>query len=414
MSADPITADVVERFVRYAKIDTQADPTSDAVPSTAKQLELSRLLVDELHGLGIADARLDEHGYVLATVPATVAHPVGVVALFAHVDVAPDAPADDVQPQLIDYPGGVLPLPGDPSVTLDPAECPELDKHLGHRLITSDGRTLLGADDKAGVAAMMSLAAVLTAQPEIPHGEIRLVFTRDEEVGRGVALLDLEAVGADYGYTVDGGALGTIEDETFNALELAVTFTGIAAHPGAAKGKMVNAVKVAARFIDSLPADAAPETTEGRQGFINPMLADSAEEQAVVRLNIRDFDRDQLAALHRVVQDLAEAAVAAYPGSSVRIEADEPYQNMKEYLKPYPEVIEAAEEAIRRVGLEPRRGFIRGGTDGSKLSQLGLPTPNLFAGMHNIHSRNEWVCTQDLTACVRTLIELTKVWTEKS
>lgn len=406
--------DALERFRRYVVIDTQADPLSTTVPSTLKQLDLSRLLVEELKAIGLSDAVLDEHGYVLATLPATVEREVPTVAFLAHVDVAADAPAAGVKPQVARYPGGRVPLPGDPSVALDPAISPELDKHVGHELVTSDGTTLLGADNKAGVAEIMAAAAYLARHPEIAHGPIRICFTRDEEVGRGVELLDLERLGADAAYTIDGSNAGTIEDETFNALEATVTFRGIAVHPGMAKGRLVNAVKVAARFVASLPADTlSPETTEGREGFVNPMTSEAQEEKAVVHLNLRDFDRDLLAGHERLIRRLADEAVAAYPGSSVEVEVVEPYRNMKEYLAPHPHVLAAAEEAVRRAGLEPNHTFVRGGTDGSRLSQRGLPTPNLFTGQQDIHSRHEWVCVEDMGAAVATIVHLVQVWAER-
>jgi tripeptide aminopeptidase len=383
------------------------------MPSSAKQLDLSRLLVAELRELGLADAELDEHGYVLATLPSTVDREVPTIALLAHVDVAAGVPAANVKPQVICYQGGRVPLPGDPAVALDPAVSPELLGRIGYDLVTSDGTTLLGADDKAGVAEIMATVSYLLRHPELEHGRVRICFTRDEEVGRGVELLDLERLGAAAAYTVDGTSAGTIEDETWNALEMTVRFHGIAVHPGFAKGRLVNAVKIASDFVASLPRDGlSPETTEGREGFVNPMTSTGRAEEATVHLNLRDFDRETLADHERLVRGLAEKAATAYPGSSVQIEVVDLYRNMKEYLADHPRVVAAGEEAIRRAGLEPVRSFVRGGTDGSRLSQLGLPTPNLFAGQQDIHSRHEWIAVADIGTAVATLVHLVQIWAE--
>jgi tripeptide aminopeptidase len=406
-------AAALERFLRYVRIDTQADPSSTTVPSTQKQLDLSRLLVDELHDIGLADAELDEHGYVLATLHATVDRDVPTIALLAHVDVAPDAPAADVEPQVLLYDGGVVPLPGNPKVALDPELSPELARCVGHRLVTSDGTTLLGADNKAGVAEIMAAAAHLVRHPEIRHGPVRICFTRDEEVGRGVELLDLDRLAADAAYTIDGSDAGSIEAETFSALEATVTFRGIAVHPGYAKDRKVNALKVAADFIASLPRDRlSPETTAGREGFVNPMSMAGIEGELTISMNLRDFDEDLLAEHEQLIRRLAAEAVSAHPGSSVQVETVRPYRNMKEYLAGYPEVIEAATEAVRRAGLEPKPAFIRGGTDGARLSQLGLPTPNLFSGQQDIHALNEWISVNDMGSAVATIIHLCQVWAE--
>jgi tripeptide aminopeptidase len=408
---DAATADALERFLRYVRIDTQADPSSTTVPSSAKQLDLSRLLVRELHELGLADAELDEHGYVFATVPATIAGGVPTIALLAHVDVAPDAPAADVKPQVIRYAGGRVPLSGNPDVALDPQVSPQLDRCVGHRLVTSDGTTLLGADNKAGVAEIMAAAAHLVGHPEIRHGPVRICFTRDEEVGRGVELLDLGRLGA--GYTIDGSDAGSIEAETFTALEATVTFAGVAVHPGLAKGRMVNALKVAGDFLAALPREGlSPETTSGREGFVNPMSMSGQEDRLTIAMNLRDFDEDLLAEHEQLIRRLAAEAVAAHPGSSVEVEVVQPYRNMKAYLGGHPEVIEAAVEAVRRAGLEPKQTFVRGGTDGSRLSQLGLPTPNLFSGQQDIHALNEWVSVEDMGSAVATIVHLTEIWGE--
>jgi len=409
-----LEAGALDRFLRYVRIDTQADPASSTVPSTAKQLDLSRLLVAELHELGLDDAELDDHGYVLATLPATVERPTPTIALLAHVDVAYDAPADNVQPQVVRYEGGRLPLRGDPAVALDPEISPLLTDHVGHELVMSDGTTLLGADNKAGVAEIMTAVDHLLQHPELEHGPIRICFTRDEEVGRGVEELDLDRLGADAAYTIDGSTLGQIEDETFSALEAFVVFTGVAMHPGSAKGRLVNAGKIAADFIASLPRDRlSPETTEGRAGYVHPWSTVGEEEQATVRLLLRDFDRDLLAEHEQLVRRLAEEAVAAYPGARVEVDVVEQYLNMKEYLRDHPRVVQAAEEAVRRAGFEPTLTFVRGGTDGAVLSARGLPTPNIFTGGDDFHSRHEWICVADMGAAVATIVHLAQIWAEE-
>lgn len=403
--------EALERFLRYARIDTQADPASDTVPSSAKQLDLLRLLVDELKALGLDDAHLDEHAYVLATVPATADRPLSAIALLAHVDVAFDAPAIDVKPQVVRYDGGRVPLPGDAAVALDPEVSPRLADHVGHDLVTSDGATLLGADDKAGIAEIMAAVSYLGRHPEIEHGPLRICFTRDEEIGRGVDQLDLETLGADAAYTIDGTTAGEIQNETFGALEATVRFRGIPVHPGVAKGRLVNAVKVAADFVACLPHDRlSPETTDGREGFVNPMSSTAQEGEATVLLNLRDFERDALVTQEQLVRRLAEAAAGRFPGSSAEIDVVEAYANMKEHLRDHPHVLTAAEEAVRRAGLEPRTTFIRGGTDGSRLSERGLPTPNIFTGAEDIHSRHEWICVADMGAAVATIIHLAQHW----
>jgi tripeptide aminopeptidase len=412
--AHATATDALERFLRYVRIDTQADPSSTTVPSTAKQLDLSRLLVAELQDLGLQDAKLDEHGYVLATLPATVERETPTIALFAHVDVAYDAPATNVQPQVVHYEGGRLPLPGDPSVALDPEISPRLADHVGHELVTSDGTTLLGADNKAGVAEIMTAVAYLLEHPELEHGPVRICFTRDEEIGKGVEKLDLDRLSADAAYTIDGGTLGHIEDETWSALKATVVFTGVAAHPGSAKGRLVNAGKIAADFVAGFPRDGlSPETTEGRDGFVHPWSTVSSEETATVRIILRDFDRDQLAGHEQLVRRLAEEAAAAYPGARVEVDVVEQYRNMKDYLRDHPGVVEAAEEAVRRAGAEPTLTFIRGGTDGSVLSARGLPTPNIFTGGEDFHSRHEWICVADMGSAVATIVHLAQVWAEE-
>ena len=407
--------DALARFLRYAVIDTGGDPGSQTFPSTAKQLDLSRLLLEELRALGLADAELDDHGYVMATIEPTVEHDVPTVALLAHVDVSYEAPTTGVKPQVVRYEGGELPLPGDPSQVLSPAEEPELAKQVGNEIVTSDGTTLLGADDKAGVAEIMAAAAYLAAHPELPHGRIRICFTVDEEIGRGTDRLDLERLAADVAYTLDGSTAGEVQEETFSAKSAHVTFTGREIHPGDAKGVMVNAIKAAADFVASLPRDGlAPETTEGREGFVHPLGFNGTTERATVELILRDFDDALLDGHEALVRRLADEAAARWPGSSAQVSVRWQYKNLREYLKREPRAVPFAEEAVRRAGLEPKKKPIRGGTDGSRLSELGLPTPNIFTGGHGFHSRREWVSVPDMGSAVATIVHLVQIWAERA
>jgi tripeptide aminopeptidase len=406
-------ADARDRLLRYVVVDTQGDPRSDTFPTTAKQLDLSRLLVAELRELGLDDAELDEHGYVMATIPATTDRDVPTVALVAHVDVSFEAPATNVKPQVVRYEGGELPLPGDPSQVLSPDEEPELANQVGNDLVTTDGTTLLGADDKAGVAEIVAAAAYLVRHPELPHGRIRICFTPDEEVGRGTDHLDLARLGADVAYTLDGSTAGEVQDETFAAQRALVRFTGREIHPGTAKGVLVSAIKVAADFVASLPADRlSPETTEEREGYVHPVRFEGTTERADVELILRDFEEDLLAEREALVRRLADEAVARRPGSSVDVKVEWQYRNLREYLAAEPRAVPFAEEAVRRAGLEPIKKPIRGGTDGSRLSEKGLPTPNIFTGGHGYHSRREWVSVQDMGAAVATIIHLVQIWAE--
>jgi tripeptide aminopeptidase len=411
--ARELAPDALERFLRYVRIDTQSDPRSDSFPSTAKQLSLSRTLVDELLEIGIEDAHLDEHGYVIATLPSTVDRETPVVGLIAHVDTVPGIPGTGVEPQLIRWQGEDLPLPGDAAQVLSEADCPELADHVGHDLVTSDGTTLLGADDKGGVAEILSAIAYLAHHPEIEHGTVRIAFNPDEEIGRGTDLLDLDAFGADVAYTLDGSTAGEIQFETFGALAASIVFAGRATHPGSAKGVMVNAVKLAAEFVARLPKDhLSPETTDERDGFVHPGRIDGNEELCSVELILRDFDEDKLAHHERLVRDLAAEVAAATPGAKVAVDMRRQYRNMREYLERDPRAVQAANEAVRRAGLEPLHSLIRGGTDGARLSEKGLPTPNLFTGGHAFHSRREWICVQDMGAAAATVVHLVQVWSE--
>ena len=412
--AAELVDDVLERFIRYARIDTQAARVSDTFPSTLKQLDLSRMLADELRGLGIEDVELTEHGYVFGTLPAVGVENGPTVGLLAHVDTAPDASGTGVEPQVWrDYDGSELVLPGDPAQKISPASSRLLQERIGHDIVTSDGKTLLGADDKAGVAEIMGAAKWLLAHPELARARARICFTVDEEVGHGVDHLDLEQFGVDFAYTLDGAEVGGIENETFSAVELKVTFTGVAIHPGSAKGKLVNPVKLAARFVASLPADSlSPETTEEREGFIHPLEITGGTGGATVAVYLRDHDGEKLEQHVALARELAEAAVADEPRATVSFERWDQYRNMREALDRVPQVVEAAMEAARRAGLEPRLESIRGGTDGSRLTELGLPTPNIFTGGNDYHSEREWISVQDMAISAATVVELLRLLAE--
>jgi tripeptide aminopeptidase len=410
-----MTDTVVDRFLRYVVVDTQSDPTSSSQPSSEKQKTLGRMLVEELRAIGLSDAHLDEHGYVYATIPSNVEKPTPVVCFCSHMDTAPDFTGKGVKPCILEnYRGGDIQLSGDPRQIIRVADNPELLNQIGADIITTDGTTLLGADDKAGIAEIMTAAQFLVDNPEVRHGQIKILFTPDEEIGRGVDKVDLRKLGADFGYTVDGETAGDIEDETFSADGVKITLQGVAIHPGFAKGKMQNAIKIASAIIDRLPKDVAPETTCGRQGFVHPISVTGAMEQAVVTLIVRDFEDDGLAAKEAMLETVVKEAMVDYPGSTYTFEVKPQYRNMKVILDRHPEVVENALEAVRRAGMTPKRGSIRGGTDGSRLSFLGLPCPNLFAGGHAFHSPLEWISRQDMEKAVRVLIELVQVWEERA
>ncbi len=410
--AAELSDDVLQRFLRYVRIDTQAEEGAESYPSTAKQLDLSRLLVDELREIGLADVVLDAHGYVFATLPGTAGAP--VIGLIAHVDTTPESPGTGVVPIVHeDYAGEVLTLPGDPGQVIDPAEESALAARIGHDIVTSDGTTLLGADDKAGVAEIMAAAAYLVNDPE-PRATARIAFTVDEEVGRGTDYFDLDVFGAEVGYTLDGSGLGELEIETFSAHQVRVVFRGRGAHPGSGKGKLVNAVKLAAEFVTSLPRDSlSPETTDGREGFIHPSRISGGVEEATVVLIVRDHDDTLLDEHTALLRRLAEEVGASEPRARVSVEVQETYRNMRVAIDRHPRVVVAAEEAIRRAGVEPVRSLIRGGTDGARLSAMGLPTPNIFTGGQNYHSTREWASVQDMAAAAATVVELVRVWGEE-
>ncbi|MCW3121177.1 MAG: pepT [Flavipsychrobacter sp.] len=405
-----------DRFMRYVQIDTQSDPTSPSQPSTEKQKDLSKVLVEDLLAIGIKDAELDEHGYVYATIPATTDKDVPVLCYCSHVDTAPDCSGKGVKPILHkQWDGKDIVLPDDTSIVVSTANHPYLKERIGDDIITASGTTLLGADDKAGVAIIMDLATYLINHPEIKHGKIRILFTPDEEIGRGVAAVDMKKLGAHYGYTLDGGERGHLEGETFSADAAIVTFNGISAHPGYAKGKLVHSMKVAGAFIDMLPkTEWNPETTEGMQGFVHPVSIEGGLEKTVVQFIVRDFDTKKLAEHEQKLSAIADKAVAQFPGATVNFAVKEQYRNMKEILDQHPHVMDNAEEAYKRAGMNVQRMSIRGGTDGSRLSFMGLPCPNLFTGEMGIHSKQEYVSVQDMEQAVETLVHLAQIWEEKA
>jgi tripeptide aminopeptidase len=412
----PTMADtVLDRFLRYVVIDTQSDPHSESQPSTEKQKNLGRVLVEDLLAIGIKDAHLDEHGYVYATVPGNTDKAVPVICWCSHVDTAPDFTGTNVRPQVVlNYQGGDIQLVGDATRVIRVAEHPELANQIGNDIVTSDGTTLLGADDKAGLAEIITAADFLMRNPSVKHGTIKLLLTPDEEIGRGVNKVDLSKLGARFAYTVDGETAGDIEDETFSADGVEVTITGVAMHPGFAKGRMENAIKIAGGIIAKLPRDVSPETTEGLEGFIHPVSVTASMAEATLSFIIRDFETAGLQAKEALIEGIVREVIAAYPGSSYTFKVTEQYRNMKEVLRRNPEIVENAIEAIQRAGMTPRRGSIRGGTDGSRLSFMGLPCPNIFAGGHAFHSPLEWVSVQDMEKAVAMLVELAKVWEERA
>jgi tripeptide aminopeptidase len=412
-----LRSSALERFLRYVTFDTQSDPASSAIPSTPKQLVLLDTLVAELHALGLKDAVRDDRGIVMATIPSTTRKTgVPVIGFVAHVDTSPEMSGADVKPIVHrGYRGGDIVLPDDPSAVLRVAEIPELRGKVGEDIVTASGKTLLGADDKSGVAVAMAVAEHLVKQPGIPHGEVRLAFTPDEEIGHGVRHFDVKRFGAACAYTLDGEGLGRFDCETFSADAMTVTFQGFNTHPGLATNVMVNSIKVAADFIARLPKDGlGPETTGGREGFVHPNDVAASVDRTSVGFIVRDFRTAGLLEKEAMLQRLAREAVAAWPGSSVSFEVREQYRNMREVLERHPQVVELAREAIRRAGLAPVETQIRGGTDGSILSEMGLPTPNMFTGQHNFHSRLEWISAQDMEKSFEVVLELIKIWEEKA
>jgi tripeptide aminopeptidase len=407
---------VTERFLRYVVIDTQSDASSSTCPSTEKQKDLGRLLASELKAIGLADAHLDEHGYVYATIPANTGKSVPVICFCSHMDTSPDCTGTNVKPQIVkNYRGGDIALPADPVQVIRVAEHPELKNQIGNDIITTDGTTLLGADNKAGVAEIMDAAHFFINNPQVKHGTIKILFTPDEEIGRGVDKVDLKKLGADFAYTIDGETAGHIEDETFSADGATITIEGVSTHPGFAKGKMEHAIKIAAAIIDRLPKDTcSPETTEDKQGFLHPIGISGALEQATIGFIVRDFTNEGLKEKERLLENIVRDVMKNYPRSTYRMEVKEQYRNMKQVIDRHPEIVDYAIEAIRRAGLEPHRSSIRGGTDGSRLSFMGLPCPNIFAGEHAFHSRLEWVSRQDMEKAVQTIVHLATIWEERA
>ena len=406
---------VAEKLMRYVQVDTQSDPESLTFPSTEKQKNLSVMLVKELIAMGVSDLEMDEWGYVFATIPSnSTEENIPTICFCSHLDTAPDCSGANVKPVLHkNYQGQDIILPDDPSQVVTVKEHPYLGKRIGDDIITASGLTLLGADDKAGVAIIMQLAHELINDPSHIHGDVRILFTPDEEVGRGVDKLDMDKLNADIGYTLDGGPRGSLEGDTFSANSMTIRFKGVSAHPGYAKGKMVNAVKVMSYFINQLPQAAfSPETTSGSQGFVHPYNLKGQLEESSVDFLIRDFDTQNLEKHQKVLADLAEATINHFEGSSFEVEVNEQYRNMREVLNKHPYIEANAIKAMKRIGIEPQQDLVRGGTDGSRLSFMGLPCPNLFTGEMAIHSKHEYVSVQDMEAAVKTCIEILKVYEE--
>lgn len=407
---------VKDRFLKYVKIDTQSDPASKTVPSTEKQKDLAKVLAKELKEMGAKEIEQDEYGYVYATIPSNTKKDVPVLCFCSHMDTSPDCSGTNVNPVLHEkYNGEPIVLPADKSQVITIEEHPALRQQIGNDIITADGTTLLGADNKAGIAEIMDAAYQLLNNKDIKHGKIRILFTPDEEIGRGVDHVDIKKLGATYGYTVDGETLGHIEDETFSADGMTLDLYGISTHPGFAKNKMVNAIKLAAELIEKLPKTRmSPESTEERHGFVHPVSVGGTIEKATIRFIVRAFELDELKEIEEYVRGLAENIVQRYPGSRYELKIQEQYRNMGEVVNQHPELIENAMEAMRRAGIEPVRTSIRGGTDGSRLSFMGLPCPNIFAGEHAFHSKHEWVSVQDMEKAVDTIVNICQVFEEKA
>jgi len=415
-SSPEFTYTVTERFLRYVVIDTQSDPASPTCPSTEKQKNLGRLLAGELQAMGISDAHLDEHGYVYATIPANTDKKVPVICFCSHMDTSPDCTGKDVKPQIVrNYRGGDIVLPADPTQIIRAADHPALADQIGNDIITTDGTTLLGADNKAGLAEIMDAARFLIQNPQIRHGTIKILFTPDEEIGRGVDKADLKKLGADFAYTIDGETAGNIEDETFSADGATITIEGVSTHPGFAKGKMEHAIKIAAAIVERLPKQTcSPETTEGKQGFLHPIGITGALEKATLGFIVRDFTDEGLKEKEALLESIVKDVMKGFPRSTYRLEIKQQYRNMKQVIDRHPEIIDNAMEAIRRTGLKPVKASIRGGTDGSRLSFMGLPCPNIFAGEHAFHSRLEWVSVQDMEKAMQTIVHLAMIWEERA
>jgi len=410
-----LTYTVTERFLRYVTIDTQSDPASETTPSTPKQKDLGRLLVSELLAMGVTDAHMDEYGYVYATIPANVNKPVPVICFCSHMDTAPDCSGTDVKPIIHkNYSGEDLILPDDTSQIIKLTEHPDLKNQLGNDIITASGTTLLGADNKAGVAEIMDACYQLINHPEIKHGTIRILFTPDEEIGRGVDKADIKKLGAYAGYTMDGESAGNMENETFSADGAKLVIHGVSSHPGFAKGKMESAIKIAGQIIAALPYELSPEGTENKQGFVHPVAIEGHVETASIDFIIRDFEDDKLAEHANIIRQVADKVLKNFPGSSYTLDIKPQYRNMKSVLDKHPQIVDYGMEAMKRAGLDAKLCSIRGGTDGSRLSFMGLPCPNIFAGEHAFHGKHEWVSVQDMQKAVETILHLCMVWEEKN
>ncbi len=406
---------VTERFMRYVKIDTQSDPLSSSCPSTEKQKNLSRILVQELHAMGIKDAEIDEHGYVYATIESNTTKKVPVLCFCSHVDTAPDCSGSNVKPIMHkNYQGADIVLPGDTTQVVKISEHPDLREMIGHDIITTDGTTLLGSDDKSGLAEIMDAAYFLMNHPELKHGKIRILFTPDEEIGRGADKADIKKLGANYGYTLDGGRAGTLENETFSADGVTIKIKGFSTHPGYAKDKMQHAIKIASQIINKIPQDKTPESTERKQPFIHPTSINGGLEEVEMKFIIRAFDTPTLLKLEEELRQITVETLSGYDKSSYEFNVVQQYRNMREVLEKTPQIIDYALEAIKRTGLTPELDSIRGGTDGSRFSFMGLPTANLYAGEHGIHSKQEWVSVQDMQKAVETIVHLCSIWEERS
>ena len=402
---------LLDRFLRYVRIDTMADERSTTYPSSPNQLVLGKMLLDELLALGLKDAYQTKYGIVYATVPGNVPN-VPTVAFVAHVDTSPETTAKDVKPQVIqNYPGGDITLPGDKSKVIRIADNPELEQLIGKTIITTDGTTLLGADDKAGVAVIMELAKALMADPKIPHGPVRVCFTCDEEIGKGVTHVDLKELGADVAYTLDGAGTGDVEGETFSADKATVTITGVNIHPSIGKGRMLNAVKLAGEFLAKLPPDSlSPETTDDRDGFVHPYVIEGGVGEVKIHILLRDFETLKLAEYAAMLTTFGKEIEVKHPNARVTVDVAYQYRNMRDGMVKEPRAVPLAVEAIRRAGMTPRQTIIRGGTDGSRLTEMGLPTPNLSTGEHNPHSPLEWTCLEEMEANARVCVELVRLW----
>lgn len=411
----PLNFTVKERFLRYVGIDTQSDPSSDTYPSTEKQKNLGRLLVAELQQIGITDAHLDEYGYVYATVPSNTDKEVPVICLCSHMDTSPDCSGENVKPIIHqNYRGEDLILPDDPSQILKMSEHADLKNQLGNDIITASGTTLLGADNKAGLAEIMDACYQLMNHPEIKHGDIRILFTPDEEIGRGVDKVDIKKLGAYAGYTMDGESAGNMENETFSADGAKLTINGVSTHPGFAKGKMESAIKIASKIVAKLPFELSPEGTDDMQGFVHPVDISGHVETATVDFIIRDFNEAKLTDHANAIRKIADEVLKDYPGSSYELQVKPQYRNMKQVLDEHPQIVKYGMEAIKRAGMQPKICSIRGGTDGSRLSFMGLPCPNIFAGEHAFHGKQEWVSVQDMQKAVETILHLCMIWEERA